>query len=341
MAGKITPELVGWQFIQQYYPRLNKEPERLYQFYNKASSLLHGCEDDTSSEVAHGQAEIRAKVSSENFKGCKVVVCSADSLESADSGVLVQVVGEISWPELQSQKFVQTFFLGKQESGYFVLNDILRILKDEPVPLPVSQPASLAPSEDVASKESSSAPVAGVALEPTSSAISESGRSAEPQLGASQPAPDASPISVAAPPTTLASNAPSNGDKPKTWANVVSQAGTPQNSSKAPRSSVPSAPATSPHGNHGTQRNGTRSGDQKQYSAYLRHVVPKVDPSELEAALKSLGKLVNIEIDSSKNRGFAHFADKSSLERALSRRQVIVSGETVFVETRNQRPKRT
>lgn len=361
MSGKITPELVGWQFIQQYYPRLNREPEKLYQFYNKASSLLHGHEDDTSSEVSHGQAEIRAKVSAENFKGCKVVVCSADSLESADGGVLVQVVGEISWPELQSQKFVQTFFLGKQDTGYFVLNDILRILKDEPVPLSSSQPAiphsRNGSAEPVSAPEiPEPAPVAQPVQPPVPQVNGETQKSvnggSEPQPTTPHPAvgQDASMVSPpTSAPDTRAAKGQSQSQKTKTWANAVSQPRQqPQYAQKAKKNPVPSAPA-GPVGPAGpaaqsapqAQARGSKSGDQSQFSAFLRHVVPKVDVAELEAALRSLGKLVNIEIDSSKNRGFAHFADKQSLDRAISKHEVTVNGETVYVETRNQRPRRS
>lgn len=44
---------------------------------------------------------------------------------------MIQVIGETSNKAAEPKKFVQTFVLAQQPSGYFVLNDILRYIKEE------------------------------------------------------------------------------------------------------------------------------------------------------------------------------------------------------------------
>lgn len=44
---------------------------------------------------------------------------------------MIQVIGETSNKGAEPKKFVQTFVLAKQPSGYFVLNDILRYINEE------------------------------------------------------------------------------------------------------------------------------------------------------------------------------------------------------------------
>jgi hypothetical protein len=74
---------------------------------------------------------IQEKISSYEFKDCKVRVSNVDSQESADNGIVIQVLGEMSNNGLPNRKFSQTFFLAEQPNGYYVLNDIFRYLKDD------------------------------------------------------------------------------------------------------------------------------------------------------------------------------------------------------------------
>jgi hypothetical protein len=76
------------------------------------------------------------------FKDCKVLVSQVDSQQSQDGGIIIQVrdsfflrqsqvLGEMSNMGQASRKFCQTFFLAVQTSGYYVLNDIFRYLKED------------------------------------------------------------------------------------------------------------------------------------------------------------------------------------------------------------------
>jgi hypothetical protein len=79
-----------------------------------------------------------------------VRVSNVDSQESFDN-IVIQVIGETSNKSAELKKFVQTFVLAQQPSGYFVLNDIFRYIKDEPEDeiLNSAEPEETPLSEDV------------------------------------------------------------------------------------------------------------------------------------------------------------------------------------------------
>nr|VWP00865.1 Lrr-gala family type III effector protein (Gala 7) [Ganoderma boninense] len=128
----VNPSEVGWQFVPQYYTFVNKHPNRLHCFYTKASTFIHGTEGEDGKPCL-GQAEIHNKITSIGFQDCKVFIHSVDAQSSANGGIIIQVIGEMSNKGEAWKKFVQTFFLAEQPNGYFVLNDIFRFLKEESV----------------------------------------------------------------------------------------------------------------------------------------------------------------------------------------------------------------
>ncbi|KAF9051606.1 hypothetical protein BJ165DRAFT_1340784 [Panaeolus papilionaceus] len=126
----INPSEVGWQFVPQYYNFVNKEPHRLHCFYTKESTLIHGTEGEQD-KPCFGQQEIHNKITAIGFQECRVFIHSVDAQSSANGGIIIQVIGEMSNHNEPWRKFVQTFFLAEQPNGYFVLNDIFRYLKEE------------------------------------------------------------------------------------------------------------------------------------------------------------------------------------------------------------------
>ncbi|KAF8965032.1 hypothetical protein BDZ97DRAFT_1813306 [Flammula alnicola] len=130
--SNVVPSEVGWQFVPQYYTFVNKEPHRLHCFYNKNSTFIHGTEGEDM-KPCFGQQEIHNKITSIGFEDCKVFIHSVDAQSSANGGIIIQVIGEMSNHGDPWRKFVQTFFLAEQPNGYFVLNDIFRFLKEETV----------------------------------------------------------------------------------------------------------------------------------------------------------------------------------------------------------------
>ncbi|KAL5480733.1 hypothetical protein ACEPAI_9673 [Sanghuangporus weigelae] len=128
----VVPSEVGWQFVPQYYTFVNKQPNRLHCFYTKNSTFIHGTEGEDG-RPCYGQLEIHQKILSIGFHDCKVFIHSVDAQASANNGIIVQVIGEMSNRDEPWRKFVQTFFLAEQPNGYYVLNDIFRFLKEETV----------------------------------------------------------------------------------------------------------------------------------------------------------------------------------------------------------------
>ena len=141
--------------------------------------------------------EIHNKITSIGFEDCKVFIHSVDAQSSANGGIIIQVIGEMSNHNDPWRKFVQTFFLAEQPNGYFVLNDIFRFLKEETLegdgtdedvhesstvhePVPVTQtvvsapePAYEAPSDPPAVVENSIPSATVVADEAPTTDISE------------------------------------------------------------------------------------------------------------------------------------------------------------------------
>lgn len=73
---------------------------------------------------------IQERIKQLDFQDCKVRVSNVDSQASFDN-IVIQVIGEISNKSGEPKKFVQTFVLAQQPSGYFVLNDILRYISED------------------------------------------------------------------------------------------------------------------------------------------------------------------------------------------------------------------
>ncbi|KAG1842827.1 hypothetical protein C8R48DRAFT_785937 [Suillus tomentosus] len=127
---------------------VNEHPNRLHCFYTKTSTFIHGTEGEDV-KVCFGQQEIHNKITSLGFDNCKVYIHSVDAQSSANGGIIIQVIGEMSNHGDPWRKFVQIFFLAEQPNSYFVLNDIFRFLKEETVKDDASEPeaSSTAPFE--------------------------------------------------------------------------------------------------------------------------------------------------------------------------------------------------
>ncbi|KAG5961342.1 hypothetical protein E4U57_007724 [Claviceps arundinis] len=125
----LSKEEVGWFFVEQYYTTLSRQPEKLHLFYNKVSQFVYGREAEVTN-VAVGRQQIQERIKALEFLDCKVRVSNVDTQASFDN-IVIQVIGETSNKGDESKKFVQTFVLAQQPSGYFVLNDILRYISED------------------------------------------------------------------------------------------------------------------------------------------------------------------------------------------------------------------
>ncbi|EOO04442.1 putative ntf2 and rrm domain-containing protein [Phaeoacremonium minimum UCRPA7] len=146
--SNLSKDEVGWYFVEQYYTTLSKSPEKLHLFYGKRSQFVYGLEAEVAN-VSVGRQAIQDRIKQLDFQDCKVRISNVDSQASFDN-IVIQVIGETSNKSGEPKKFVQTFVLAQQPSGYFVLNDILRYVNEEndeePID-PVAQDAPVAESE--------------------------------------------------------------------------------------------------------------------------------------------------------------------------------------------------
>lgn len=134
MTEKINQSIINikdiaWEFVHAYYTMLSVEPERLYQFYQMPSALLH-CQENCESTVFTGIDEIRARILAMDFSGALVSIPNIDCQSTMNGGILIFVIGTMHFPKTGiTRKFAQNFILAEQPNGYYVLNDILRLMK--------------------------------------------------------------------------------------------------------------------------------------------------------------------------------------------------------------------
>lgn len=128
-AAELSKDEIGWYFVEQYYTTLSKSPEKLHLFYGKRSQMVIGPEAEVA-PISVGRAAIQERIKSLGFQDCKVRVSNVDS-QSSDETIVIQVIGETSNKSADLKKFVQTFVLAQQPTGYFVLNDIFRYINED------------------------------------------------------------------------------------------------------------------------------------------------------------------------------------------------------------------
>lgn len=134
--------------------------------------------------------EIHNKITSIGFQDCKVFIHSVDAQSSANGGIIIQVIGEMSNHGDPWRKFVQTFFLAEQPNGYFVLNDIFRFLKEETVEADETSESEVEAAPEVAAPAPVPEPVA------------------QPPVQTYEPSREPSPVPPAAPPPAPAAEEP-------------------------------------------------------------------------------------------------------------------------------------
>ncbi|KHN99614.1 NTF2 and RRM domain-containing protein [Metarhizium album ARSEF 1941] len=154
-GNNLSKDEVGWYFVEQYYTTLSKSPEKLHLFYGKRSQFVYGREAEVAN-VSVGRQAIQERIKALDFQECKVRVSNVDSQASFEN-IVIQVIGETSHKNTEPKKFVQTFVLAQQPSGYFVLNDILRYISEED-----EEEAAVTTDTPAAVVEETAAPAAAV-----------------------------------------------------------------------------------------------------------------------------------------------------------------------------------
>ncbi|XP_077430134.1 ras GTPase-activating protein-binding protein 1 isoform X2 [Vanacampus margaritifer] len=128
---KPSAQLVGREFVRQYYTLLNQAPDYLHRFYGKNSSYVHGGLDASGKpqEAVYGQSDIHKRVMALSFRDCHTKIRHVDAHATLNEGVVVQVMGELSNNMQPMRKFMQTFVLapeGTVANKFYVHNDVFR-----------------------------------------------------------------------------------------------------------------------------------------------------------------------------------------------------------------------
>jgi len=111
---------------------MSERPETLFHFYKDKSQLHRNFMQP--SPIVVGKESIHHKIMSLNLTGCKVSILAIDCQSSLENGIIILVVGYLTYPNAKTSKFIQTFFLAPQNpSGYYLLNDIFRVIEENSV----------------------------------------------------------------------------------------------------------------------------------------------------------------------------------------------------------------
>ncbi|KAK3295678.1 uncharacterized protein B0H64DRAFT_151623 [Chaetomium fimeti] len=128
-TNNLPKDEVGWYFVEQYYTTMSRSPGRLHLYYGKKAQFVCGREAQVVN-VSFGRQPIQDRIKSMDFQDCKVRISNVDT-QGSEENILITVIGEMANKDAEPKKFVQTFVLAQQPSGYFVLNDMLRFLNDD------------------------------------------------------------------------------------------------------------------------------------------------------------------------------------------------------------------
>ncbi|KAG4106233.1 NTF2-domain-containing protein [Neocallimastix lanati (nom. inval.)] len=335
---KFSPFEVSWLFVQEYYTIMNNSPEKLHQFYNKDSYYCNGSEGE-SSKIYHGQSEINKRIKELEYEDCKVLVSNVDSQVSSNDGIIIQVLGEMSNKGGASHKFAQTFFLAKQPNGYFVLNDIIRFLKED---IENEYEDFDAPNENYATQEQymdnqANTMMTEEIIEQMNESLvieNEAGLEEKENLETMETKPiieekkvetEVVEEQVEVPATTTTTNV-------TTELNTTTETdGTPE-VSKVESKSLPNASKT-------TQGRGVRQ-DQKinfEREIFIKDVNDNISRDKLKEAFSKFGEVKNIDVFYNRHNGFVEFATVESVKKAIAAKSVMIDGHKVLAEEKHKR----
>ncbi|XP_031443393.1 ras GTPase-activating protein-binding protein 1 [Clupea harengus] len=234
---KPSAQLVGREFVRQYYTLLNQAPDYLHRFYGKNSSFVHGGFDSNGkpAEAVYGQSEIHKKVMALRFQDCHTKIRHVDAHATLTEGVVVQVMGELSNNMQPMRRFMQTFVLapeGTVANKFYVHNDIFRY-QDEIFGDSDSEPLDESEEEGEELEERTASPII---TQEDSSAFYEQTSCVEPEVPGQEEVdspPEAAPVMEPEPPVVEL--------KPE----LVAEPETPisEPTEKAPASPTPADPA--------------------------------------------------------------------------------------------------
>lgn len=126
----IQPTNIGRQFVSCYYNLMNKSPESLFKLYTEDAQFFHDAavpEQQTISVTGKMAIHdvILERINSVRHTCTRVT--TVDTSKTLEDGLIVQLIGEISFNDSEFRSFSQSFLLVQQTPfKYFVQNDIFR-----------------------------------------------------------------------------------------------------------------------------------------------------------------------------------------------------------------------
>lgn len=246
-----------------------------------------------------------------------------DSQASADGGIIIQVIGELSNKGGSWRKFSQTFFLAQQPNGYYVLNDIFRYLTDEDEESQTEdEPAVEQPQEPAKAPELAPEPAPEPAQEPAPKAAPEPAKAPAPATASAQPATQEAPAQPAR----------------KTWANLAASgaqkwAATPSAGSPGTAAATTQSAAPAPTAAVGKPRStGAAQGTQ----VFVKNVTSEhAANNALKLALDAqFGATKECQVNTGKGFAFVEFVSSDAAHKAIAAGSLQVGSSAVQIEKR-------
>lgn len=343
-----------------------KYPENLHKFYNEDSHFLHSDLNHPNGVNGSGPESIRSVISTLNLKNTKVDLSNGyiDAQKSTNNGVVVVVVGQLSFPGGPAKPFVQSFLLSNQaSSAYYVSNSVFRLLVPseeqgdinsvlvnlappaaQPTPAaawtaPETKPvpaASPAPEENVAvaSVDATGDRLSGyVAVE---ALLQEAANEVEEPVSAPEPVavPEPAPapvVEVAKPVVVAPVAAPADPKKKLNYSDIVKKV----NSGAAPAAPA-AAPVVAPRPTPAPVAAPAPVATSSSYSVYIKQVPEATTSAELHTLFSAFGHVVSVDQQAGKSFAFVKFDSATAVQAALQASTLTLHGQNLRVEERSR-----
>ncbi|KAL5805740.1 hypothetical protein ACOSQ4_028473 [Xanthoceras sorbifolium] len=370
-ASPPSAQVVGNDFVEQYYHILHNSPELVYRFYQDSSVLSRPDSNGVMTSVTTMEG-INLKILSLDFKNYKAEIKTADAQNSHKEGVTVLVTGCLTGKDNLRRKFAQSFFLAPQDNGYFVLNDVFRYVEDgeilEKYPVNIVDDNHAVPTfSDPEAARVPDPPEADLAISHVEEYQNVTEEVYDPSdherqfLDEKEAVLESKSHAVEKEVSAMVESVPSSAQEDalkKSYASIVkvtkgssrpNKIYVPTNTAKvthkktenqSPRSETPASHSeTSAPVRTNIPESSNGHGEAESRSIYIRNLPLNITATELEVEFKKFGpiKLGGVQVRHNKDFcfGFVEFQSSSSMENAIEASPVTLGGQEAVVEKKN------
>lgn len=378
-ANRLNVGDVSAQFNLEFYNTMSRRPDHLHGFYGKQSQLVHSIEGDLEAPICTTLETIHARILAMGYQGARIVVESIDAQASLNGGIFILTTGNMKLKNGATKRFVQSFFLAEQPSGYYILNDCFRFVdaaptlapakeavaapikkeaaapKAEPAPVPTEAPAK--PLTEEKPKEAS--PVKEKKPEPLREQPAPEKVAAKPQPA--KKAEELKPTPVNTVPSSWASLAAGRTElwqdgvvtKASATAPAPSAAAATADKSKdasvrrdqreqRPAAAKPSGDRRPPRSEPGRDGRPARPDGEKDYSrsVFVGNVGSNANSAELRKVLEIAGTITKFDFNAAKGHAFVEY-ETAQMASAATNGKYQINGHTMNVEARRPQAQRS